>query len=240
METKKNIKLKIALVCVLAFLIVLIGGFYIYTLSYYRADSTAVASMTAADVMIDRRGNDIIFRPSPDKDLSTALIFYPGGKVEYIAYAPLLEQLTREGLTCVLVKMPFNLAFFNLSAADRVYELLPEIKNWYIGGHALGGVMASSYVWKDSTHVRGLVLLGAYPFTSSSLPTLAVYGSEDVKLEKKKLEGVKNVVEIMGGNSAGFGNYGDQFGDGTATITREDQQAQTVRAVMDFIGNKNK
>jgi hypothetical protein len=237
METKKRRGQRIVLICVLAFLAALIIGFYIYTLSYYRADGTAVSALAATDITVEMKGNYIVFHPAADKDIDTALIFYPGGKVEYTAYAPLMEQLTREGLTCVLVKMPFNLAVFNISAADHVYALLPGLSHWYIGGHSLGGVMASSYVWKNSTRVDGLILLGAYPINSSSLPTLAVYGSEDVKLDKKKLEAVRNIVEIAGGNHAQFGNYGAQYGDGTASITWEDQQARTVKAIMDFINN---
>ena len=240
MKEKKRNKLKITLISILAFLVVLIGGFYIYTIYYYSADSTAVTALAATDLTIKTQGNDIIFYPKKDKDLNTALIFYPGGKVEDTAYAPLLSQLAREGLTCVVVKMPFNLAVFSINAADQVYALLPEIKHWYIGGHSLGGVMASSYVWKNSTKLSGLVLLGAYPINSSSLPTLVVYGSEDKNLDKSKLAGVKNVVEIMGGNHANVGNYGVQFGDGKATITREDQQAQTVTAIMNFINDKTK
>jgi hypothetical protein len=39
-------------------------------------------------------------------------------------------------------------------------------------------------------------------------------------------------VEIVGGNHAQFGWYGDQQGDNPATISREEQQAQTVAATV--------
>jgi hypothetical protein len=238
-KIKKKRKLRIALISVLAFLVILAGGFCIYTLDYYRADGTAVSALAATDITVESRGSDIIFHPVTNKDLSTGLVFYPGGKVEYTAYAPLLEQLAREGLTCVLVKMPFNLAVFDINAADHVYGLLPEIGHWYIGGHSLGGAMASSYIGKNASKVDGLILLGAYPVNQAALPTLVVYGSEDVKLDKSKLADVKNVVEIAGGNHAHFGNYGEQAGDGTATLPREDQQAQAVAVILAFI-NENK
>lgn len=236
MKAKKHKKLRIVLISVLAFLILLTGGFYIYTLDYYRANDTAVSAMAATNITIERAGSDFVFYPSADKDLDTALIFYPGGKVEYTAYIPLLVELAREGLTCVLVKMPFNLAVFDSNAAHRIYQLLPDIKNWYIGGHSLGGAMASSYVGINSGRLTGLILLGAYPINDSSLPTLAVYGSEDIKLDTGKLAGVADVVEIMGGNHAQFGNYGEQKGDGTASITWEEQQKQAVVAIVRFIG----
>jgi hypothetical protein len=42
-------------------------------------------------------------------------------------------------------------------------------------------------------------------------------------------------VIIEGGNHAQFGDYGPQPGDNQATISRADQQAQTVEAVVKFL-----
>ena len=41
-------------------------------------------------------------------------------------------------------------------------------------------------------------------------------------------------VVIAGGNHAYYGNYGEQSGDGKATITREKQQDDTVSAIVAF------
>ena len=46
------------------------------------------------------------------------------------------------------------------------------------------------------------------------------------------------MVEIEGGNHAQFGNYGPQEGDLPATISAEEQQAQTVEAISDFIARR--
>jgi len=156
-----------------------------------------------------------------------------------VAYAPLLSSLARRGITCILMKMPMNLAVFNINAADGVYDRFPDIGTWYIGGHSLGGAMASSYVDKNSTRLEGLILLGAYPIDSAGLPTLAIYGSEDLGLDTDKLAGVDTVLEIPGGNHAYFGNYGEQKGDGTASITPLEQQQIAVDAIMDFIGGSS-
>jgi hypothetical protein len=235
MRTKKKKVLRIIVASIVAFCIILAGGFYIYTLDYYRAEVTAATAISANDNSIEIKNGMTVFYPKTENDMKTALIFYPGGKVEAAAYTPLLKKLTQEGLTCILVKMPFNLAVFGINSADSVYRQLPDIKVWYIGGHSLGGAMASSYVEQNSDKLNGLILLGAYPVNASNLPTLVVYGSEDNKLDKSKLSGVKNVVEISGGNHAQFGNYGIQKGDGTATVTREEQQALAVDAIMTFI-----
>ena len=93
--------------------------------------------------------------------------------------------------------------------------------------------MASSYVEDNTDKLDGLILLGAYSINDAPIATIAIYGTEDIKLDLEKLESVDQIV-IEGGNHAYFGNYGEQDGDGTASITREEQQAQTVEAIIKF------
>ena len=238
MKSKVKKRLKITAIIIAALLVIIIGGFYIYTLDYYRADPIARRTIADQAESIQVQKNMTVLYPDEEMDLAAGLIFYPGGKVEAIAYVPLLELLAREGITCVLVEMPFNLAVFDVNAASKIYGQFPEIKEWYIGGHSLGGAMASSYVENNRAMLKGLILLGAYPINDADLPVLAIYGSEDIRLDKAKLANLPNVIRIAGGNHAQFGNYGEQRGDGTATITREAQQAQTVEAILEFIQSK--
>ena len=135
----------------------------------------------------------------------------------------------------MLIEMPFNLAVLHIKAAEGVYSHFPDIDTWYIGGHSLGGAMASSYADKASTKLSGIILLGAYSVSDTSIPTVAIYGSNDMVLDKTKLNPSQPQLIIEGGNHANFGNYGDQEGDGVATITREEQQQQTVDSVLKFI-----
>jgi delta-lactam-biosynthetic de-N-acetylase len=234
MGKKFRKSLKILMISLLAVLIILCGGFYIYTLDYYRADNTAHEVMDKSS-NIETTGNLTVFRADATTSKNVGLIFYPGGKVEAIAYAPFLKALSDKGVTCVLVKMPFNLAVFNINAADSIIKKFPEVTKWYLGGHSLGGAMASSYVNKNSSKLQGLILLGAYPINDSTIPTIAIYGSEDIMLDKSKLTTVKNKLELVGGNHAHIGNYGEQKGDGTASMPREEQQAKTVDAILEFI-----
>ena len=53
-----------------------------------------------------------------------------------------------------------------------------------------------------------------------------------------KIDYTENVVEIEGGNHAQFGNYGPQEGDLPAAISVEEQQAQAVEAITDFIARR--
>jgi pimeloyl-ACP methyl ester carboxylesterase len=228
---------KVTLISVISLILVMGAGFWWYVSNYYHADEIAVAA-AAGSQTIQKEGNLTILSPSAPSD--TALIFYPGGKVESMAYLPLLEQLRQNGITCVLVKMPFNLAFFRSGAADQVFDKLPGIKNWYMGGHSLGGAMASSYASKNQDQVKGLILLGAYVYGGiTPADALTVYGSNDDVVNKSKINYTENVHVINGGNHAQFGNYGPQKGDGTATVSREEQQAETARLILDFIKSKN-
>jgi len=227
--------LRIAVIIIVCLLVVGFGGFYIYTLDYYRADADALALLSAQNISTDDKGDVIIVKAQKTLDNPVGLIFYPGGKVEATAYLPLLNKLSEHGITCVLLKMPFNLAVFDINAADRVYQKLPDIRTWYLAGHSLGGAMASSYVGSNAEKVNGLILLGAYLINDAKIATIAICGTEDKGLDKLKLEAADSKTEIAGGNHAYFGNYGEQRGDGTASITRDDQQKQAVEAMIDFI-----
>ncbi len=227
---------KILLLLLGALILLLALAFLVYTQDYYHADLTA-AALTRDNPNIRQDGNLTILSPDPANDIGAGLIFYPGGKVEETAYLPLLNQLRQGGLTCVLVKMPFRLAVFDIRAADAVYAQFPSISRWYLAGHSLGGAMASVYAEGNEDKLSGLILLGAYPVNESPISTLVIYGSEDIKLDLSKLGAVANRLELAGGNHAYFGNYGEQADDGTATISREAQQARTVSAILAFVQN---
>lgn len=61
------------------------------------------------------------------------------------------------------------------------------------------------------------------------------YGNEDKVMDKSKIEGTSNILEVKGGNHANFGNYGEQKGDGKSSITARQQQDQAVQAIIRFI-----
>lgn len=221
------------LLALLALIVFLGIAFYAYVNDYRHADVTATALLDSTSIR--QEGNLTILTPDAGKETGNGFIFYPGGKVEETAYLPLLDRLHEGGVTVVLVKVPLRLAVFDIKAADKVYDAIPGITRWFIGGHSLGGAMASSYVAGNEDKLSGLILLGAYPVNDSPISTLCIYGSEDIMLDKTKLEGVANVLRIEGGNHAQFGNYGLQEGDGTATMSREEQQSIAAEAMLAFI-----
>lgn len=225
--------LRVALLALVGLLAVVALGFFVYVSDYYRADEVAITAMAGTSVRLE---NELTIL-APSTPSGPGLIFYPGGKVEHTAYLPLLERLRQNGITCVLVEMPFHLAVFDANAADDIFAALPEIETWYIGGHSLGGAMASSYASEHTDRIQGLVLLGSYIYGDyPPAKTLTLYGSEDLVLDRSKITYTENVMELAGGNHAQFGSYGPQKGDGDAAITPQEQQAQTAAAILTFMG----
>ena len=95
--------------------------------------------------------------------------------------------------------------------------------------------MASKYASDNPEQVEGLILLAGYLYGDyPSEKTLTVYGSLNTSVEEK-IDYTQNVGVIEGGNHAQFGNYGEQRGDAEAKITREQQQAETIEVVKQFI-----
>lgn len=225
-------------------IMVLAAGSAAYLNDFYRADLEAIASFEAENPVEKQEieGGIIVHRVS---EVDTGFIFYPGGKVEYTAYEPLMEACASEGIFCVLLEMPFNLAVLDMDAAEGIQELYPEIERWYIGGHSLGGSMAASYLEKHQEEYEGLILLGAYStadLSENELDVLSVYGSEDGVINREKYEKYQENLPddftelvIDGGCHAGFGMYGAQEGDGVPSITSEEQIVATAEAIAEFV-----
>ena len=240
---KRRIIIAAAAVLVLA---AIVGACAIYLGDYYRADIMAIQTfLPQGSGWEEQPDGASVFECD---DVAKGFIFYPGGKVEYTAYIPLMQAVSEHGVTCVLVEMPFHLAVLDMNAADGIQKEFPEIEDWYIGGHSLGGSMAASYVASHTDDFAGLVLLGAYStadLSESNLAVLSVYGSEDKVMNRENYENNKSNLPtdftemvIDGGCHANFGMYGAQDGDGTPSITNEEQIALTADAIVKMMMNE--
>lgn len=221
-----------------------LGGFFIYTLDFYHADyDDAIRALTETeDLKIYTEEDMVIFKP---ENPVAGVIIYPGGKVEPTAYSPLARQLAENDILCIITSMPFNLAVFDIKAAEKPMEMFAHIENWYIGGHSLGGSMAASFAAENTDKIKGLVLLAAYStadLSAADMAVLSVYGSQDGVLNMEKYTQYysnlpQNTVEVVidGGNHRQFGSYGPQDKDGTSTIPSDVQLSQTVSAIVDII-----
>lgn len=228
-------KLKIGII---VFIILFVGGFFVYASDYYHAQKTATDYLNGTEnisvvpvsngLLLDGYGND------------TAIIFYPGAKVEYTSYLPLLTDLASQGIDCYIVEMPFNLAFLGKDRADDVIKN-SSYNHYFMAGHSLGGAMATIYA-NNHDNIDGLIFLASHSTDEINVPVLSIYGTNDGVMNFESYNESKplwkdNVTELVipGGNHAQFGYYGNQSGDGIANITAEEQQNLSVDAILEFI-----
>jgi hypothetical protein len=224
--------------------VLVVAGFYGWTRSArYEAFTEARAVAAQAERV---RGWYVI---APDSEPLAGFVFYPGGLVDPVAYAPLMQRLRDGGVLAVLTPMPLDLAVFGIGRAGEVMAAFPQVPSWIVGGHSLGGAMAAEFVKGNAEAVDGLVLLASYPASGTDLSQLpigavSIYGTENgltppegFEASLARLPPGTELVVIEGGNHAGFGHYGPQSGDGVATIAREEQQRQTAETVLRFVAS---
>jgi dienelactone hydrolase len=218
-------------------------GFLAWATLIPAAMPAAVQALTSTNEVQVDTDNWLVFTPTRQAP-TTGLIFYPGGRVDPQAYAPMAHEIAAQGYLVVIVPMPLNLAVFDSEAALAVIDAYPAVARWVIGGHSLGGAMAARFAHNHPDLIDGLVLLAAYPeanldMSESDLAVAVIYGTldglasvADIEAARPLLPASTTFVAIDGGNHAQFGWYGDQAGDNPATISREAQQAQTVDAIL--------
>ncbi|WP_308291626.1 alpha/beta hydrolase [Microbacterium sp. G2-8] len=205
------------------------------------AEEAPLAEVTE-DASIDYDDGDAAITMAPADGASEAgYVFYPGAKVDAAAYANRLADLVRdEGMTVVIVRPWLNLAFFDLRPLDDFTALAPDVDTWAVGGHSLGGVRSCQL----AGDADALILFASYCATDlsgSGLPVLSLSGSEDGLSTPDKIAEAADQLpsdavfdEIDGAAHASFGDYGDQPGDGEATIPDEEMNARVEGAVAEL------
>jgi len=216
------------------------GWFGLSTTGHQATPRATRASLSDESVVVDSKAW-LTFEPA-EVDARASLVLYPGGRVDPYAYAPLAREIALQGYRVVIVPMPLGLAALAPNQAGDVIAAFPDETNWAIAGHALGGTMAARYASRHPDKVQGLVLWASYPasgddLSSRDLSAVSVYGTRDGLVSPKDVEDSRDRmpartlwIGVSGGNHAGFGDYGPQQRDNSATITIEQQQDQIVSA----------
>jgi hypothetical protein len=227
---------------------ILVMGFIIWANVALGPAPEALAALRSDDHVTLQIEDFILFRPAK-KNLTTAFVFYPGGRVDVRSYATPLRKIAAEGYLVILLPVRLNLAFFDVNAADDARSAFPEIRHWVVGGHSLGGVAAALYAERKED-LDGVVFWASYPandsLKNSDINVLSVYGTLDMggmnrfDAARADLPEDTEYVMIEGGNHAQFGDYGFQPGDNQATITRLEQQKQAVDATVRFLKDISK
>lgn len=235
-----------ALVGLAALVILAVLGFVIWAETPLGPMPEAISAMASdGSVMVEQ--NDVIVFSPEGANPTEGLVFYPGARIDPRSYAPAMRALAAQGFLVVVTPMPLNLAVLDSDRAAEVMAEFPEVERWAVGGHSLGGAMAAAFVASDPSAVRGLVLWAAYPssgddlsawegrVTSVSATDDGLTTPDDIVRTAPLLPEDTDLVVIQGGNHAQFGWYGDQRGDGVASISREDQQSQIVAATLGLL-----
>ena len=184
---------------------------------------------------------------------TAALIFISGSGVSSHAYAPMLRPIAEQDYGVFIIKLPYRFAMLEshrMQAIDRALKVIsdhPEVATWVVSGHSLGGALASRIARDHADLIDAMALVGtthpkADDLSSLSIPVTKVYGSNDGIAPTEKIIANKHLlpqhttyVLIAGGNHSQFGHYAGQFLDGEATISRDDQQAETRTAILEML-----
>ncbi len=232
---------KIILLCALMGTGILAVLLLFYVQNYYHAQERALEALKSTGQVTVTETKDYIFFDGEGS--KTAIVFYPGAGVDTYAYAPLMQQLAESGVDCFLLDVTFHMAVLEINAADDVLQEY-DYENYYLAGHSIGGVAASQYAIAHADEVCGVILLASYPIQTvpDGLGFCSIYGSLDGVLDmdsynKYKAYWPKSAKEfvIEGGNHAGYAYYDKQYGDLTATISREEQQEIAVEDILTFL-----
>ncbi|SEC54661.1 Alpha/beta hydrolase family protein [Paramicrobacterium humi] len=169
------------------------------------------------------------------------LVFVPGARVDPYAYLAKLAGVAENGVTVIITKPVLNIALADQRPLSAFTAGIPGIDRWFVGGHSLGGVRACTL----AADADGLILFGSYCATdvsATTVPVLSISASNDGLSTSQKIADARHLlpanarfVEIEGANHASFGDYGDQPGDGTATVGDDDVRSQITEAVLAFI-----
>lgn len=202
-----------------------------------------------ADVAVSESATRIVLTPAgPASD--TGVFFQPGARVDPRAYAAILRPLAEAGHVVVIAKQPLGIAFLSVSAFDAARAEHEDLTRWVVGGHSLGGTVASTQADAadddPDAPVVGLVLFASYPAsdlsTSLRASVLSISGSrdglttpDDVAASVSRLPASTTFLSIDGAVHSFFGDYGAQPGDGTPTISQDEARTEISRAAVAFV-----
>jgi len=233
-------RLRLGAVALLLVVVLVVVGVLVWANIVMQGDrARAIDAWTDPAVSISSTGHSIVITPTESAS-ATGLVFIPGAKVDPYAYMFTLSGIVEEsGVTVVITKPTLNLAFFDLRPLETFTADAPQVTDWFVGGHSLGGVKACQLA--DSPEVSGLVLFGSYcanDLSGSGLTVLSIAGERDGLSTPQKIADARpqlpedaSLVEIPGLNHAGFGSYGAQPGDRSSPLSAEQARAAITAAL---------
>jgi len=213
----------------------------------HRVTPEALAALESDAEVSVSQADWIVFAPSGTTP-TKGLIFYPGGECDERGYAEPLRAIAASGYLVVLVPMPWQLAVFAPDRADDVIAAFPDISDWAIAGHSLGGSMAAYYAAKHQDVIKGLLLWDAYSpsdLSNSTMKVRMIHRSDesrqppaDYAAKLPLLPKQTEYVPLVGGQHLNYGRFiaGRLYRDaGPAELDPDQQRAQAAAASIEFM-----
>lgn len=215
---------------------------------FYSSQSHGVSdqSLESNDKITTQNTSDY-YSFTPKTVFKNVFVFYPGAMIDPKAYVPLCRKIVENNIQVYLIKMPWRLASNGYNKPKELHLFNDSTKTYILSGHSLGAKMAAQFVFENPELIDKLILIGSsHPknisLADSKIPILKIYGSNDgvadeksILENKSKLPKTAKFKKIEGANHSQFGYYGFQLGDSQATITREKQQVETLKNILEFI-----
>lgn len=217
----------------------LAGVYYWYTSDPYQPLPAMYDAIEQLDTAVPKDERQYIHYTAQGEPQAN-IVLIPGGLVTPEAYQYLAASLAAEQFNVTIVKATRNLAIMSANRPlNHLHNTLPN----YLVGHSLGGTVAAMHGQKE-LGVAGIVLLASYGVNPVNVPVLSIVASNDEVLDPVRYEqsqanytaGFKEVV-MTGGNHGQFGWYGEQEGDGAASISVLEQHQGVVNAITEFINS---
>ncbi|QIM15446.1 alpha/beta hydrolase [Leucobacter insecticola] len=235
-------------------LLIVLGAGWIAALAWlrpYTAIEPALAAMQSdSTVTVTETATSIELRPVTTNG-DTGVFFQPGALVDAHAYAAVLRPLAEAGHTVVIAKQPLGIAFLALPAFDSAKASHPDISEWVVAGHSLGGTVAAIEAAEQSTadenpSVVGLLLYASYPANdiseTLSVPVASISASLDGLATPQKIAASRKMLPadaiftvIEGASHAQFGSYGSQRGDNEPLLSDANAREQISEASLSFV-----
>ena len=107
----------------------------------------------------------IVFKPR-QASADVGLLFFHGGGVEPVAYAPLIRAVAEQGYLATIIKLPYRFAPHDIHQYDAINRAKNFIKKnsqvnqWLIAGHSKGAKLAALFIDANPNAVDALILIG--------------------------------------------------------------------------------
>ncbi|MBV4358217.1 alpha/beta hydrolase [Pinibacter aurantiacus] len=228
------------------------GGLILFTWLFYSYQAHGVSKsflQNSEQTQVQESSDFYLFTPTAT--YKQVLFFYPGAMVDPKAYVPLCRRIADNNIKVYLIKMPFRLASKGYNKPKELLLLADTTKTYVLAGHSEGAKMAAQFIYENPNLIDRLILIGSsHPrdisLSNSKISVIKIYGSNDgvaktssIMRNKANLPPSTKFISIEGANHSQFGYYGFQLGDHVANISREQQQAATLKYMVEFIKKEN-